>query len=270
MFSAISQKFFNMVHLMQDIYLFYLNGIPSVIYLLQGGLFMIWIKFMLTLSSVKYQVGVNYDCPSRNHGKMKRFTNLAAKTKNAFRKIEVYPEKIYFLTKIYSIVKKNILWFGINHGSPKMLSEKDVKIISHLRKNSRMKLTELSQVVGIPVTTLYSKLQGYEKSVIRKHTSLMNFSQLGYKSVYFVLKAKERRKELQEFLQQHQNINSLLRTNYDTDFLLEGIFQNEKEVNDFLEELQEKFEPRIQMLNVIEEIRKEEFMSRKGDDETWN
>lgn len=193
---------------------------------------MIWIKFMLVLISGNHQVGANHDFSSRNHEEMKKFTDLAVKIK--------------------------------------MLSEKDTKIISHLRKNSRMKLTELSQAIGIPVTTLYSKLQNYEKDLIKKHTSLICFSQLGYKSVYFVLKAKEKRKELQDFLQQHQNINSLLRTNYDTDFLLEGVFQNEKEVNDFLEELQEKFEPRIQMLNVIEELRKEEFMSRKGDDETWN
>lgn len=155
-----------------------------------------------------------------------------------------------------------------------MLSKKDTDVICRLRSNSRLKLTELSRELDIPVTTLYSKLKNYEKKVIKKHTSLLDFPRLGYKSIFLVLKAREKRRELQEFLEREENINTLLRTNYDSDFLVEGIFRNEKEVTDFMEELQDNFiDLRIEMLNVVEEIKKEGFLShgegfREGKEET--
>ena len=143
-----------------------------------------------------------------------------------------------------------------------MLSEKDVQIVRHLRNNARIKLTELSEKLNIPVTTLYGRLKSYEENLIRKHTCLIDFSRLGYyKSVYLVLKARENKTELRDFLSRHGCINTLLRINYGFDFLLECIFRNEKEVTDFLEELQDNYNPEIQMLNVVEELRKEDFMA---------
>lgn len=142
-----------------------------------------------------------------------------------------------------------------------MLSQKEVSVLNQLRRNSRCKLTDLAQHLEIPVTTLYGRLRSWEKKLIRKHTCLIDFSRLGYgKSVYFVLKAKERKAELRDFLHAHHQVNSLLRINYGFDFLLEGIFRDEKEATLFMEELEDRFHPEIQMLNVIEELKREEFM----------
>lgn len=144
-----------------------------------------------------------------------------------------------------------------------MLSPQDLEIIHHLRANSRVKLTELSQQLNLPVTTLYSKLKNYEKALIKKHTSLIDFTQLGYyKSIYLILKTKERNKGLKEFLTQQNCINSLFRINYDYDFLLECLFKNEKEVTNFLESLQENFNLEIQLLNVVEELKREDFIAQ--------
>ncbi len=142
-----------------------------------------------------------------------------------------------------------------------MLSQKDVTVLNQLRKDSRSRLTDLAAQLEIPVTTLYGKMRSWEKNLIKKHTCLIDFTKLGYfKSIYFVLKAKEKKVELRDFLHSHPQVNSLLRINYGFDFLLECIFRDEKEATQFMEELEEKFHPEMQMLNVIEELKKEEFM----------
>ncbi|MBI4980617.1 Lrp/AsnC family transcriptional regulator [Candidatus Woesearchaeota archaeon] len=146
-----------------------------------------------------------------------------------------------------------------------MLSEKDTEIIRHLRGNSRIKIVGLSKKLNLPVTTLYSKLRRYEQKLIKKHTSLVDFTQLGYfKSVYLVLKSNgSKKQELKDFLAQHSSVNSLFRINYGYDYLVECIFRDEKEVTDFLGKLQEDFSSEVQMLNVIEELKREEFMAHR-------
>lgn len=147
-----------------------------------------------------------------------------------------------------------------------MVSKKELNIIQHLRNNSRIKLTELSQKLNVPVTTLYSRLKRYEGSLIKKHTCLIDFAKLGYyKNIYLVLKAKEKKEELREFLEKQNCINSLFRTNYDSDFLLNCIFKDEKEAVAFVEKLEASFSLEIRMLNIIEEIKKEEFMFGEED-----
>lgn len=161
-----------------------------------------------------------------------------------------------------------------NHNYPKnkmakkILSEKDQEVLNHLRTNNREKITQLAKKVNLPVTTVYSKLKSYEKNLIRKHTCLIDFNKIGdYKSVFLVLKGRERKKELRDFLSSHSCVNSLFRVDYDHDFLAECIFKDESEVTAFLEDLGQ-YGAELQMLNVVEEIRKEDFMMRKkGGDE---
>lgn len=151
-----------------------------------------------------------------------------------------------------------------------MLSEKDNEIIRHLRGNARAKIVGLSKKLNLPVTTLYSKLRRYEQKLIKKHTSLVDFTQLGYfKSVYLVLKANRsangsQKQELKEFLAGHGSVNSLFRINYGYDYLVECIFRDEKEVTDFLGKLQDEFGSEVQMHNVIEELKREEFMAHQA------
>lgn len=150
-----------------------------------------------------------------------------------------------------------------------MITEKDQEIVRRLRGNSRVKLTELSRNLNIPVTTLYSKLRKYQEKLIRKNTCLVDFTKFGYhKSVYLILKAREKKNELESFLNKQDCLNSLIRINYGSDFLAECIFRNEKEITEFLEILEDNFQAGVQMHNVIEEIKKENFMARDSRGET--
>ena len=119
-----------------------------------------------------------------------------------------------------------------------MLREKDFKIIPHLRNNSRKKITQISKELGIPVTTVYDRIKAQEKKLIRKYTALMNFSALGYHTKALIaLKISSSREEFEKFIKSHPNTNSFYKINYDYDYLVEAVFRDMKEANDFTEQL---------------------------------
>lgn len=141
-----------------------------------------------------------------------------------------------------------------------MLTKKDLIVVNHLRKNSRIKITELSKKMEMPVTTLYSKIHNFERNLIKKHTSLIHFPLLGYNKIcYFIIKSTPMKIQLREFLQQQNCINSLFQINFGYDFLLEGYFRHEKEAQEFLDKIKHDYSADVQMISVIEEIKREEF-----------
>ena len=147
------------------------------------------------------------------------------------------------------------------------LPKRDVLLLCQLRKNAREPLTNMSRETRIPVSTLYDRLRHFERSsVIRKHTSLIDFSIFGYSvKAYFQLKTKpSARNKIRVYLTNHQNINNLYRVNNNCDFIAEGIFRTITECEDFVDELDERFELKsIETYYVIQEIKREGFLSNK-------
>ncbi len=146
-----------------------------------------------------------------------------------------------------------------------MFTKKDVEIIPHLRNNARKRITHISKQTQIPVTTIYDRVKGHEKKIFKKHVSLLDFSKLGLSSAHLAIKVeKDSRENLQKFLLEKANINSLYRTNFSSDFLAECVFKNSAEIQNFVEEIEEKFKiQEIKIFNVIEELKKEEFLTKK-------
>ena len=65
---------------------------------------------------------------------------------------------------------------------------------------------------------------------------------------------------MQEYLMKHQNINSVYKINNGYDFLVECVFKHIKDLEDFMESLEERF--RVddkQVYYVIEDIKREDF-----------
>lgn len=166
---------------------------------------------------------------------------------------------------------------GIKEGAPKfpetfiqlmsrgerMLREVDLKFISYLRKNSRQTLTEISKKTRIPISTLYDKLRAHENTIILKHTSLIDFSKLGFNCrANILLKSKkEHREKLSGYLKAHPAINNLFKINNGFDFMAEGVFCNVKDMEDFLEELEKAFDiDEKQTHYIIEDLKREEFI----------
>lgn len=144
-----------------------------------------------------------------------------------------------------------------------MLTPTDLKIISHLRSNSRQSLASIARQLGIPASTLFDKVKNYEKKFVRKHTTLIDFDRLGFftRLQIAVGVPLEKKQELHGFLLHHKNINSLYRINHGFDFLAECIFKSPADAKNFVEQLESNFGiTKSCVFDMLEELKKEEFL----------
>ncbi len=144
-----------------------------------------------------------------------------------------------------------------------MIPEKEKQIIAALRKNARYSLKELAQKLDMPTSTVHDKVKRYEKTIIQKHTSLLNFQELGFNThLFLAIKTKRgQRNELENYLKNSCHTNTLYQVNDQFDFLVETIFKNPKEAQDFLDELKENFIiEKFYVHNIICNLKKEEFL----------
>ncbi len=143
------------------------------------------------------------------------------------------------------------------------MDKKDILLI-YLRNNARETLTSVSKATKIPISTLYDRLKGYEKTVIRKHTTLVDFTKLGYNCIaHIILKVqREQREALRQVLINNPCVNSVFKVNNGYDFLVEGIFHQVRDMEDFLDYLEAKFQILDrQTYFIIEDIKREKFLS---------
>jgi len=146
-----------------------------------------------------------------------------------------------------------------------------MKILSYLRKNARINLTQVAQETGIPLSTIYDRVRYYDKNLISKHASLLNFDKMGYYTRVFIALScsKTCKKELKAYLTEHPNVNSLHLINFGSDFLIEGVFRDALEAESFTEGLETNYTGiSYKLFSVIRELKKEAFLttiSNEGD-----
>ena len=143
-----------------------------------------------------------------------------------------------------------------------MIKQKDLQIICSLRQNSRMPLTKISRITQIPVSTIYDKLQKSEAIV--RNTVLLDFSKLGYGARGNVLLkvGKEDKQQLHEFLCRNASVNSVYRVNNGYDFMVEGVFRQLKDMEEFLDALKARFSVEDEKtFFIIDEVQREKFLT---------
>lgn len=147
-----------------------------------------------------------------------------------------------------------------------MLKQKDYELLGHFRKDSRMSLTKMSRATKIPVSTIFDRMRKLKaENIINKHTSIIDFRKLGFeiRTLMLLSTQKDKKSNLQQFLENHVKVNSLVRINNGYNFFIEVIFKNIAEFDVFLEELEE-FNPLTKKeFFVMEELRKESFLTHK-------
>lgn len=145
-----------------------------------------------------------------------------------------------------------------------MLNRKELIILSKFRENSRESLTRMSRNISVPVSTLYEKLKVYEKSVIKRHTSLLDFNKLGFntRATIILRVSKDNKESLKQFLLDSRFVNSFYKINNGFDFMIEAVFRELNEVESFVEELDNNFEiEEKKVYYIIDELKKEAFLS---------
>ncbi|MBW3020067.1 hypothetical protein KY334_02115 [Candidatus Woesearchaeota archaeon] len=140
--------------------------------------------------------------------------------------------------------------------------DKEQLLISHLRQNSRERLTKISRQTSIPISTLFDMLKKTDKIV--KHTCLADFSKLGYsvRATVILKTIPEDRDKLRSFLLKNPNTNSVWKINNGFDYMVEMIFKNICELEFFVEDL-EKVHKIVErnIYYIIDDIAREIFMS---------
>jgi Lrp/AsnC family leucine-responsive transcriptional regulator len=145
------------------------------------------------------------------------------------------------------------------------MKKNDLVVLACLRRDARMKLTEMSRLTRVPVSTCFDRIRALEgDGVVRKHGCLVDFRKLGFQArALAVLNAHNGDKDkLLEFLKAHPNVNSLFRVNGGWHLLAELVFPGVREVEDFFDEVEAKFRLKDKkVFYVLDEFRREEFLS---------
>ncbi|MBU0629169.1 MAG: Lrp/AsnC family transcriptional regulator [Nanoarchaeota archaeon] len=145
-----------------------------------------------------------------------------------------------------------------------MIPRKDLLILAELRNNSRESLTEISKRTSVPISTIFDKLRFYQDNLIKKHTTIIDFSKLGFNARANIMVKVDRnaREDARKFLLHHLNVNSVYKISNGFDFLIEGVFKNVRDVEDFIDVFGGKFKlEQTQVHYIVEDIKKESFMN---------
>ncbi len=145
--------------------------------------------------------------------------------------------------------------------------KKEIGLLMELRKDGRQTLTDISKKIGMPVSTIFDKVKANRNQMINRFTCLLDFRKIGFNCrAQIVLRIrkdqKDQKAEMQEYLVRHPNVNSVYKINNGYDFLVETVFRELKELDEFLEKLEEQF--RVQEKNVyyiIDDVAREVFMT---------
>lgn len=148
------------------------------------------------------------------------------------------------------------------------MKSRDLNLIMNLRNDCRKNLSIIGREIRVPVTTLFSTLKDMEKSIIHKYACLVDLQSLGY-GVRISLaikcnnKNKSNKEKIKDFLMNNNNIDSVFRTNNGFDFLVEAVFRNMGELENFLEQLDDLKPKKKRLHYIVEEYKKEDFLTRK-------
>ncbi len=144
-----------------------------------------------------------------------------------------------------------------------MVNEKELAIISHLRKDSRTSLAVISEGVEMPSSTIYDRISRLQKDdVIKAYTVILDFKKLGLNHhTRIALKVnKPHREELLKYLKKQNIVNSISQINSGFDFMVETVSRDIKEHLEFIESLKSNFKIiDLHQYLVVDEIEKEKL-----------
>ncbi len=145
-----------------------------------------------------------------------------------------------------------------------MINSKDLLVLAHLRKNGRKTLTDLSKATSIPISTIFERLKVQQEYLIRRFTVLLDFQKLGfYTRAEVMLKVKKNDREpLKSYLLSHRGVNTCYRINNGYDLMVDCVFKNINNLEEFLEYVDEHFSiEKHQVHFIIDSLKEEEFLS---------
>lgn len=143
------------------------------------------------------------------------------------------------------------------------MNKKELLLLSYFRDNARHSLTNISKQTSMPVSTIFDKLKKYENTIIKRHTSLLNFKNMGYDlKTYLFLKLKDPFDEnCIHFLVKHPLVNSVFRLHSGFDLVVEAVFRNLSVFHKFISEISYFNVQKREEFFIVEDILTEGFLN---------
>ncbi len=145
------------------------------------------------------------------------------------------------------------------------MKEKELQIVRHLRTNGRETLTRLSKKTGVPISTLFDKLNQYKQEFIVRHTCLLDYARLGFDlRVQLLVKLSKDKERFEHFIVEHYHVNSVFRINNGYDYLIEAVFKNMSDFTDFMLALERHGIKDRKEFYVLQDLRREAFLTSEA------
>jgi len=144
------------------------------------------------------------------------------------------------------------------------MQQRDLVILSHLRKDCRMGLTKMSRSSRVPVSTIHDRINALNGTLIHRNTALLNFASLGYNTrVNILLRVNPKDKEaLRSNLLKSMSVNSLYKINNGFDYQAECIFRTMAELEEFIDKLEQQHSIKgKEVYFIIDDVKREGFLA---------
>jgi DNA-binding Lrp family transcriptional regulator len=143
------------------------------------------------------------------------------------------------------------------------MKKKDYLIIAALRENSRETLAKISNEIHVPLSTIHDRIKALKETVIIKNTAIVDFAVLGYntRACLLVKVEKKDRDDVQQHFLNCSHVNWLAKINNGHDFLVEVVFKHIKDMEDYLETLDNGFNLNIDVFYIIDDLKREGFLA---------
>src|SRR5437763_1929969 len=101
------------------------------------------------------------------------------------------------------------------------MRRKDLALLAELRADSRRSLTEMSMNTGMPLSTVYRRLERIGERFVERYVAMADFGSAGFnvRALFFI--RANNKKKLAEFFGSEDGVNNLYRVSGDADFLAE-------------------------------------------------
>lgn len=145
-----------------------------------------------------------------------------------------------------------------------MLNGKEKRLIVALRRQDSQNIMNVSKKQEIPKSTLYDIMHKLQKTEILKNITKISFEKIGFPiKIFFVIRTEiQNREKLKQFLIAQKNVNNIHLVNNRSSFHVECIFKNQKETEEFLEELEEQAPlTQLSVYNLLDTIQEEKFLT---------
>jgi len=142
------------------------------------------------------------------------------------------------------------------------MKRKYLNIIIELREDARIGLKEISQKLNIPISSVHAIIQNIMPRYIQKYITLIDYPHIGlHGQAHVVLKAgRGKYQDLKEFLIRCKNLNSLQSVNNGYNFMIEIVMDSQKEVYDFIDDMEKLFRIKSKIYWMLEDIKREKMV----------